>query len=62
MKIVYCINSTEPTYGGTEVVTVMKANALSMMEGYDVWILVTDQLANSSRTVSEKVHVVDLNI
>lgn len=62
MKIVYCINSTEPKYGGTEIVTVMKANALAEIEGNEVWILVTDQLADSDRTVSSKVHVIDLNI
>ncbi len=62
MKIVYCTNSTEPSYGGIEVVTVAKANALADVLGNEVWIVVTDQMPESARGVSKKVHVIDLNI
>lgn len=61
MKIVYCLNAI--CYGGgTERVTIAKANALAEIEGNEVWILVTDNKYAPALPISEKVHLVDLGI
>ena len=62
MKIVYCLNSIRGL-GGIQRVTIAKANALSEVEGNEVYVVVTD---NKNETqvaeLSPNVHLVDLNI
>ena len=62
MKIVYCLNSIR-CLGGIQRVTIAKANALSEVEGNEVYVVVTD---NKNETqvaeLSPNVHLVDLNI
>lgn len=61
MKIVYCTDSI--CYpGGIQTVTITKANALSEIEGNEVWIVVTDNKKESIAYVNHKVHVVDLKV
>lgn len=61
MKIVYCTD-TICYPGGIQMVTITKANALAEIEGNEVWIVVTDNKRNVITTVSEKVHIIDLDI
>ncbi len=62
MKIVYCLNSVN-YIGGIERVTIVKANALAELAQNEVYVVVTD---NNGRTptapLSDKVHLVDLDI
>lgn len=61
MKIVYCIDSIY-TSGGIQVVTIQKANALNGL-GHEVWLVVTDHKENeATKRLSDKVHLVNLNI
>lgn len=62
MRVAYCINSIRYT-GGIQRVTVVKANALAELPGYEVYILVSDNKAGVMvEPLSPKVHLVDLNI
>ncbi len=61
MKIVYCTD-TICYPGGIQIVTITKANALADIDGNEVWIVVTDNKKNVITTVSDKVHIIDLDI
>lgn len=62
MIIVYCLNSIS-YIGGIELVTITKANALSEIDGNEVYICVTDHKNNNvSRKLSQKVKLIDLDI
>lgn len=61
MKIVYCTDSI-CYLGGIQKVTIAKANALSKVEGNDVYIIVTDNKLSPIAKVDPKVQVLDLNI
>ena len=61
MKIVYCIDSINHL-GGTQRVTVTKANALSEISGNEVWIIVADNSGKRFFELSPSVHFVDLAI
>ena len=60
MKIVYCIDFIY-TFGGVEIVTILKANALAKIPGNQVWLVVTD---NQFSTISKQaqVSVIDLAV
>lgn len=62
MRIVYSTNSVTHV-GGIERVTIAKANALSLIAGNEVWIVVTD---NSGKTpvlpINPLVKVIDLHV
>ena len=62
MKIVYCTDSI--CYpGGIQRVTIAKANALADIDGNEVWIVVTDNKRPTPvLPISEKVHLIDLDI
>ena len=62
MKIVYCTDSI--CYpGGIQRVTIAKANALADIDGNEVWIVVTDNKRPMPvLPISEKVHLIDLDI
>lgn len=62
MKIVYCLNSIRGV-GGMQRVTIVKANALSDIEGNEVYIVVTDNKhASLVAELSSKIHLIDLGI
>lgn len=62
MKIVYCTDSVCHA-GGIQRITVAKANALADIEGNEVWIVVTDnKRPKPVLPISEKVHLVDLDV
>lgn len=62
MKIAYCTNSIKYC-GGIESVTVAKANALAEVEGYTVYLIVTDNKSgNDYFQLSSKVKLIDLDI
>ena len=62
MRIVYCINQLEHI-GGTERITIAKANALSMINGNDVSIIVAyNRRENDSISINPKVQVVNLDV
>lgn len=61
MRIVYCTD-TICYPGGIQIVTITKANALAKIDGNEVWIVVTDNKKNVITTVSDNVHVIDLDI
>ena len=61
MKIVYCIDSI-CGIGGIQRSTVIKANALSGIEGNEVWVIVADNTGKAYSKLSGKVHFVDLAV
>ena len=61
MRIVYCYNTLWKT-GGIETITAIKANALSRLEGNDVWVVVTDSPDHAPDVLSPNVHLVDLGM
>lgn len=62
MKIAYCTNSIKYC-GGIESVTVAKANALAEVEGYTVYLIVTDNKEDKGYfSLSPKVKVIYLEI
>ncbi len=62
MRIVYCTDSVCHA-GGIQRITVAKANALADIEGNEVWIVVTDnKRPKPVLPISEKVHLVDLDV
>lgn len=61
MRIVYCYNTLWKT-GGIETITAIKADALSRLEGNDVWVVVTDSPDHAPDVLSPNVHLVDLGI
>ncbi len=62
MKIVYCINQLEQI-GGTERITIAKANALSEVPENDIYIIVAyNRKENDSILVNKKVKVIDLDV
>lgn len=62
MRIVYCLNSIS-YIGGIELVTIAKANALSEVEGYEVFVCVTDHTPGIvTAKLSPRVNLVDLDI
>lgn len=61
MKIVYCTDSI--CYpGGIQTVTITKANALSKIDGNEVWIIVTDNKREPIENIEKNVHLIDLDI
>lgn len=62
MKIVYCTDSI--CYpGGIQRITIAKANALADIDGNEVWIVVTDNKRPMPvLPISEKVHLIDLDV
>ncbi len=62
MKIVYCIDTLD-YIGGTERITIVKANALSDIEGNEVFVIVGFNMkGNKTISLSPKVKLVDLNV
>ncbi len=62
MKIVYCVNSIK-YLGGIQRVTIVKANALANIPTNDVYIVVADNKSGVMLSpLSDKVHLVDLNV
>lgn len=62
MRIVYCIGSLSKA-GGAERVLVNKSNLLADIEGFEVYILISNQNGNPvCYPISEKVRIIDLNI
>jgi len=62
MRIVYCTDSVCYA-GGIQRITIAKANALADIEGNEVWIVVTDnKRPKPVLPISEKVHLVDLDV
>lgn len=62
MKIVYCTD-TVCYPGGIQRITIAKANALAEIDGYEVWIVVTDNKRPTPvLPISEKVHLIDLDV
>ncbi len=62
MRIVYC-DDTISTIGGVERVTIVKANALSEIQGNDVYIIVAfHRMDNETIVLSPKVQLIDLKI
>ena len=61
MILAYCIDSIHGI-GGIQHVTVLKANALSEIENYTVWILYADHSGICHYPLSPMVHTIDLGI
>lgn len=61
MKLVYCISSHQ-SFGGIEVVTSLKANALSKMEGYCVWLLDSESPSAVPGLSSSNVRQIELGV
>lgn len=62
MKIVYCVDSIK-YLGGIQRVTIVKANALASIPSNDVYIVVADNKGGVMLSpLSDKVHLVDLNV
>lgn len=62
MRIVYCLNSIR-YLGGMPRVTINKANALADVQGNDVYVIVTDNKEGVQvQQLSNKVHLIDLDI
>ena len=60
MKIVYCINGLN-ICGGVEMITLRKANALSEIEGNDVYII-TDNTDHTWIPLNKEIHLLELNV
>lgn len=60
MKIVYCTDFIY-TFGGVEIITILKANALAKIPGNKVWLVVTDNQF-STITRQAQVSVIDLAV
>ena len=62
MKIVYCLNSIRGL-GGVQRVTIVKVNALSAINGNEVYVVVTDNKHSTLvQDLSPAVHLIDLDI
>ena len=61
MKIVYSTENVDRN-GGIQTVTIVKANYLAEIDGNEVFIVVPHMYGEPSRKVSEKVHIINLNI
>ena len=62
MKIVYCLNSIRYT-GGIQRVTMMKANALANIPNNEVYVAVSDNKSGHMlEPLSDKVHLIDLDV
>lgn len=61
MKILYCVN-TISELGGMERVTIAKANALSKIEGNQVYIAVMDNSVAPVMPVSNNVNIIDIGM
>lgn len=61
MRVVYCLDSIKNT-GGIQRVTVTKANALTTIPNYEVWIIVADNSGEGMFVLSPAVHFVDLKV
>lgn len=61
MKIVYSTESITRN-GGIPTVTIVKANTLAEIEGNEVYIVVPHIIGVSPRKISEKVHIINLDI
>lgn len=61
MKIVYCTNSVSG-YGGIELVTIAKCNALAEITGNEVWLIVAIPETQLARQIDKRVHYICLDI
>lgn len=61
MKIVFCLD-TIGFLGGMESVTVTKVNALSQIEGNEVWVVITEKIKEPQPIVSPRIHMVNLDV
>ena len=61
MRIVYCTNSVAG-FGGIELVTLAKCNALAAIEGNDVWLIVACPKGRLAISQNERVHLISLGI
>lgn len=61
MKVVYCLSNVIP-FGGKEQVTCVKADALSKVSGYNVWLAFTESPESLPLQGYHPVHLVDLGI
>ena len=61
MKIVYSTESITRN-GGIQTVTIVKANSLAEIEGNEVYIIVPHINGSSPRSISPKVHLINLDI
>lgn len=61
MKVVYCLSNVIP-FGGKEQVTCVKADALSIAPGYDVWLAITENPESLPIQEFHLVRLVDLGI
>ena len=62
MRIVYCLNSIR-YLGGIQRITILKANALAKMPGYEIFVFVTDnKMGIQLEELHSKVHLVDLDV
>ena len=60
MKIVYCLSNV--VFGGKEVATCTKANALSSINDNDVWLAITEGTETLPTNLSHFVHIYDLGV
>ena len=60
MKIVYCLSNV--VFGGKEVATCTKANALSSINDNDVWLAITEGTETLPTNLSHFVHINDLGV
>lgn len=62
MRIVYCMNHLCAD-GGISVATITKANALADIDGYEIFIIITDGIDEKSLAIlSAKINLIDLNV
>lgn len=62
MKIAYCLNSIR-YLGGIQRVTIVKANALAKIPGYEIYVIVTDNRNGVSMgELDSNVRLIDLNV
>ena len=61
MKIVFCTTSVSG-YGGIELVTIAKCNALAEIKGNEVWLIVAIPKEQFAGQLDKRVHYISLNI
>lgn len=61
MKIVICTNSVSG-YGGIELVTIAKCNALAEIKSNEVWLIVAIPKRQLAKQLDKRVHYISLNI
>jgi len=61
MKTVFCLSNVNPQ-GGVDLATCTKVNALSKVDGCQVWLAITEKTETLPIQLSKKVQLVDLRI